>query len=267
VELARRYGDRLYELTMMAGIIAPLIEVGRWDEALARADEIRQSQDIAGLQTVYIELMPVLFVLFQRGDVDAAAEMMKTFEPAEHTEDIQVRGLYLWLRALMLAGEGRHEEALAHAERSMRSEVRFSSAPSVVASFAIAVEAALALSQYDRAAEIVAEVEATQPGHVSPALRAQWSRLSALLAAARGDEERVEPGFKAAAGLFRELGMPFWLAVSLLQHGEWLASTGRLGDAEPQLAEAREIFERLQARPWLERLAMTAGPIGTGALA
>jgi predicted ATPase/class 3 adenylate cyclase len=267
VELARRYGDRLYELTMMAGIIAPLIEVGRWDEALARADEIRQSQDIAGLQTVYIELMPVLFVLFQRGDVDAAAEMMKTFEPAEHTEDIQVRGLYLWLRALMLAGEGRHEEALAHAERSMRSEVRFSSAPSVVASFAIAVEAALALSQYDRAAEIVAEVEATQPGHVSPALRAQWSRLSALLAAARGDEERVEPGFKAAAGLFRELGMPFWLAVSLLQHGEWLASTGRLGDAEPLLAEAREIFERLQARPWLERLAMTAGPIETGALA
>jgi len=266
VELARRYGDRLYELTMMAGIIAPLIEVGRWDEALARADEIRQSQDIAGLQTVYIELMPVLFVLFQRGDVDAAAEMMKTFEPAEHTEDIQVRGLYLWLRALMLAGEGRHEEALAHAERSMRSEVRFS-APSVVASFAIAVEAALALSQYDRAAEIVAEVEATQPGHVSPALRAQWSRLSALLAAARGDEERVEPGFKAAAGLFRELGMPFWLAVSLLQHGEWLASTGRLGDAEPLLAEAREIFERLQARPWLERLAMTAGPIETGALA
>jgi class 3 adenylate cyclase/tetratricopeptide (TPR) repeat protein len=267
VELARRYGDRLYELTMLAGSIAPLIEVGRWEEALARAEEIRQSQDIAGLQTVYIELMPVLFVLVQQGDVDAAAEMMKTFETAEHTEDIQVRGLYLWLTALMMAGEGRHEESLAHAERSMRSEIRFSSAPSVVASFAIAVESALALAEYDRAAEIIAEVEATQPGHVSPALRAQWSRLSALLAVARADEERVEPGFKAAAGLFRELGMPFWLAVSLLQHGEWLASTGRLGDAEPLLAEARDIFERLKARPWLERLAMTAGPIETGALA
>jgi hypothetical protein len=29
--------------------------------------------------------------------------------------------------------------------------------------------------------------------------------------------------------------------------------TGREDEAEPLLAEAREIFERLGARPWLER--------------
>ena len=49
--------------------------------------------------------------------------------------------------------------------------------------------------------------------------------------------------------------MRFWLAVTLLEHGEWLVGgQGRAGDAEPLLAEAHEIFDRLEARPWLERL-------------
>ena len=40
--------------------------------------------------------------------------------------------------------------------------------------------------------------------------------------------------------------MPFWLAVTLLEHGE---ATG----SAPLVDEAREIFERLGATPWLER--------------
>jgi len=69
----------------------------------------------------------------------------------------------------------------------------------------------------------------------------------------------VEAPFKRAAGSFRELGMPFWLAVTLLQHGEWLVAQGRAEEAEPHLAEAGETFERLEARPWLERLSSISG--------
>jgi hypothetical protein len=32
----------------------------------------------------------------------------------------------------------------------------------------------------------------------------------------------------------------------------------RLAEAEPLMAEAREIFERLKARPWVERLERVA---------
>ena len=60
--------------------------------------------------------------------------------------------------------------------------------------------------------------------------------------------------FRAATARFRELGLTFWLAVTLLEHGELLAGQGRGADAEPLLAEAREIFEELRAAPWLERL-------------
>jgi hypothetical protein len=46
----------------------------------------------------------------------------------------------------------------------------------------------------------------------------------------------------------------------LFEHGEWLVETGRAEDAEPLLAEAREIFERVGAAPWLERLDALAEP-------
>ncbi len=50
----------------------------------------------------------------------------------------------------------------------------------------------------------------------------------------------------------------FWLAVTLLEHGEWLVAQGRGPEAEAVLGEAREIFVRLRARPWLDRLAGVA---------
>ena len=54
--------------------------------------------------------------------------------------------------------------------------------------------------------------------------------------------------------MFRELAMPFPMAVALLEHGEWLAANGREDEAGPLLDEARAIFERLRAAPWLERV-------------
>jgi hypothetical protein len=54
--------------------------------------------------------------------------------------------------------------------------------------------------------------------------------------------------------LFREFGFVFYLAVTQLEHGEWLVGEGRDTEAEPLLSEARETFERLRAAPWLERL-------------
>lgn len=48
--------------------------------------------------------------------------------------------------------------------------------------------------------------------------------------------------------------MPYWLGGTLTQHGEWLGQQGRADEGRVLLDEARAIFERLQAKPWLERL-------------
>jgi hypothetical protein len=57
---------------------------------------------------------------------------------------------------------------------------------------------------------------------------------------------------------FRTLGTPFWEAVVLLERAELLTRDGRESEAEPLVAEARETFERLRAKPWLERADATA---------
>jgi hypothetical protein len=38
-----------------------------------------------------------------------------------------------------------------------------------------------------------------------------------------------------------------------LEHADWLRTRSRSEEGEPLVAEARETFERLEAKPWLER--------------
>jgi hypothetical protein len=53
--------------------------------------------------------------------------------------------------------------------------------------------------------------------------------------------------------------MPFWFAVTQLEHAEWLIANGGDAEAGSMLADATHTFERLQARPWLNR-AMQSAP-------
>ena len=62
--------------------------------------------------------------------------------------------------------------------------------------------------------------------------------------------------------MLRELAVPFWRAVTSLEHAEWLAKDSDAHRAEPLLTEARGIFERVGARPWLKRLAALPGGRG-----
>jgi ATP/maltotriose-dependent transcriptional regulator MalT len=129
-----------------------------------------------------------------------------------------------------------------------------------------ALEAALALDDQASVEQLVAEIEAMKPGGQPPFLRAQAARFRARLASSRADHDSVEQGFKTAEQIFREYGIPFWLAVTQLEHAEWLLERGRAEEAESLLAESREIFDRLEATPWLERAAQ-ASPAGREAQA
>ena len=103
-----------------------------------------------------------------------------------------------------------------------------------------ALEAAVAIDDRERAEQLLVQLDAMPPGRRPPFLDAHMHRFRGRLA---GDPAELH----AAAERFREIGIPFWLAVTLLEHGE-------LTGDESSLDEAREIFERLEARPWLERL-------------
>lgn len=66
--------------------------------------------------------------------------------------------------------------------------------------------------------------------------------------------EDPEPHYAAAVRLHRDGDeMPFERARTELLYGEWLRRRQRRVDARVQLRSALEIFERLGARPWVER--------------
>src|SRR5207249_3257503 len=113
-----------------------------------------------------------------------------------------------------------------------------------------ALEAAAELGDTAKIAELLATLDELRPGEFSPLLQALRARFRARLP---GRDAHAE--FSVAEQLYRDLEMLFHLAVTQLEHAEWLVAEGRSDEAEPLLAEARETFERLGAQPSLDRIA------------
>ena len=121
-----------------------------------------------------------------------------------------------------------------------------------------AVEFAFSLGDHTKVRELVGWIDELRPGERPPYLRAQAARFRAQLRAVGGPAD-VEPAFTEAEETFTQIGMPFWFAVTQLEHTEWLIANGRDTEARSMLADATHTFERLQARPWLDR-AMKSAP-------
>ncbi|HSP73523.1 MAG TPA: tetratricopeptide repeat protein, partial [Gaiellaceae bacterium] len=243
--LARRLGNRPYEWATLAERTYPLFMLGRWDEAIAAGQEFTEDQLFAG--SVMLSLLQSgVGIHVERGELDEARRVLDRFARIEESSDLQDRAAFLGTRVSLRRAEGRLEEALADAEATIAT------APTLGMGFQTvkqavpeAAEVALMLGDAAKVEELLASVEAIPLGTRPPFLDAQTRRLRARLA---GDSA----GLEAAAERFRSLGIPFWLAVTLLERAELVA--GDLpGAAEPLLAEARGIFEELGARPWAER--------------
>jgi hypothetical protein len=156
----------------------------------------------------------------------------------------------------LLRARGRSEEAFAAADRGLAYRDRLGLA-SIYVKRCLAewLECAVELGDLARAEGLLAELDELQPGERTPTLEAQRLRFRARVAARRGGEAGIDADFGTATRLFAEHELPFQRAVVQLEHAEWLAERGRGDEAGALVAAARETFERLEARPWLERLA------------
>ncbi len=242
LEVARRRGSRPGEWAFLAEMTYPLYMTGRWDDALAAAAEIPEDR----LQeTTTLSLLTSVFeIRLHRGEIEEAGRLLSLYGDLGASSDVQERACHDAAVAGLRRAEGRLEEALAAGLEAIevgREQFGIGS-QSVKQAFLHSVEAALALGRREQAEELLALVDSAPPGLRPPYLEAQAQRLRARLA--------VDPsGLEVAAARFRELKMPFWLAVSELEQAEAAAD----GDATRILAEARETLERLGARPWIER--------------
>jgi predicted ATPase/class 3 adenylate cyclase len=253
--LARRVGNRYWE-TIFLGFAYPDFALGRWDETVKMMSELQPewfSHTRAAFNQGYVAFGVAAHV--HRGDLDAAAMHLMRFAELETSADIQDMTEFACGKACLLLAEGDADGALRSAEEAISGGRALSFVDHrVKESVVTAVEAAFAMGDLAKVEELLDTVRSLPPGRRTPFLEAHTSRLGARLSAVRGGEGDVASAFKGAVGLFREMGVPFWMAVTLLEYAEWLIGQGRVDEATASLIEAREIFERLGARPWLERL-------------
>jgi tetratricopeptide (TPR) repeat protein len=252
--LARRVGNRTWEWQFLSQSYA-MVQLGEWDEVLAMTAQI--PEDVAKYSRVSATafMFQAPFILVNQGDTLEARRLRALFPDAASSADVQERATDAIGEALLKAAEGDFAGALkaAQAPIDLREELGLGAEP-VKDSFVLAMEAASQLDELDRVEELLGTIEEMPRGRIPQYLEAHAMRLRARLAARRGDLSQSEERLKGAAGLFRELIVPFWTAVSQLELAECLSEWGRGDEAGPLLAEARDVFARLKAGPWLERV-------------
>jgi tetratricopeptide (TPR) repeat protein len=252
IAYARRVGDRNMEQLLLGELSWSFAFTGRWPEALSLFDQVPEER-LAELNPSFLISLPD--PLIEQGRLEDARRVLSLHARYEDSTDIQQRTCYRAAEAIVLHAEGKDREAFAAAEETLATMLPIRpSDQGVKVAFPCALEAALALGERGRAEQLLASIESLPAGRLAPSLRAHGVRFRSRLAAQDGETQKAERGFATAAAAFREYGIPFWLAVTLTEHGEWLVAEDRPADAEPLLSEARATFERLGASPWLARL-------------
>ena len=256
VALAARAGNTFFDRLSHAESVYVLAATGAWEEALREAGEVLsdfESGYIWGLLSLVSE------VYVPRGAIDDAKALLANAARMESSTDVQERSAYTAAKAALLRATGSPGDALSAAEAALGNIMMLGATSQAIRfAFAEALESALGIGDLDKVEQLVAQIEGLRPRERSAFLRAQAARFRALVAAARDSHDGVEQGFKTAEQILREYGMPFRLAVVQLEHAEWLLGRDRTEEAGPLVAEARETFERLEARPWLDRARQAA---------
>jgi tetratricopeptide (TPR) repeat protein len=238
---AQKLGNRPHEWGILAERTYPLLMLGRWDDVLATSNEFTQEQVDSGGVVISL-LQSAVEVHVRQGDLEGARRIFGMFSRLDGSTDRQDATCYFGSRSALRRADGKLPEALADADATIEAGLPLGvNQQAVKQAIVEGAEAALALGELDRVEELLAHVESVPPGSRSPYLDAHAKRIRARL-------ERDEAKYEEAASIFRRLSIPFWLGVTLLEHAELI------GD-DDSLAEAREIFESLQATPWLERAA------------
>jgi len=204
-----------------------------------------------------------------QGNLPGARHVLSVCARFESSEDVQERAAYAVGRAVVLRAEGSLNPALETADEAISLGRRIGpDAHMFKMGLDLGLDIAFDTQALAKVEEILAAIAALRPGEITPSLRGIEAR--ARLAVHGGERALAELMFKSATAMFKELGMPFWVATTLSEQAEWLRQEGRAREADPLGEEAAALFKRLEARSWLKRASgttrpavpLSSGPIG-----
>ncbi len=238
LEVARRIGDRSWETMLTGNMVSALVMLGRWDEAVERGREVAELGGAGALGSSMSLFAANVYCA--RGELDAARELIDAY--ADPTlQDSQLKATVSAAFAALQLAAGEPDEAFAQADIAIEAALLGPGTTMLARGVELALEAARLRGDVSLVHPVLDRVASHPLNERSPWLRGVRARAAGLL----GDESQLA----VAEGLFRETGMRFHVAVTLLDRAE--ASVGEASDAA--LDEATAIFAELGATPWLER--------------
>jgi hypothetical protein len=179
--------------------------LGDWDAAQA---ELTQTADAQGMADIDYLACYWGWIAALRGDTGTAATMLAGLRNLPASEDPQDQAAISVAEAFTAAARGHPRDAL----RLARATLAHAGAMGISHEFLcwawpLAARAAFALRDSAAARDLLAQLDAYQPGHLAPMLRAEGHLVRARLAVG-GRDPAATTLFAAAISCLRENGTP-----------------------------------------------------------
>jgi class 3 adenylate cyclase/tetratricopeptide (TPR) repeat protein len=245
--LARERGDRVWERALVSQLIAPLVALGRWDEAASAGAAVLAGPSDADAAQVAAFIAPVAAARGDAVNLERCRSIAATLRDSQYV-DLRMCAALVFARDALERGAS--DEVLRRArdvldESMTGGELREEA-------YALSIEAAVASGDDAAIAELEAYVAALPPARSTPLLRAGRARLAAEQAHRRGDADAADSLEQEAIALLRAVGARPLLAHTVLERA-------RRRDDTEALAEARAIYADLGATRWLARIDDASG--------
>lgn len=245
LEHARRVGAADPMAYAMVNLSVAFLELGQWDEAV---DLLRHGVESDGFGEPVAGMLVHASAL--RGDLTGANAYLA--EPSAGLENLQTRATADLVAGSVMAASD-PERGLAHARKVLEASGRIGVRHDTVRwAWPVAARLAADLGHVEVLDELIAFIDAQQPGHLPPQLRAERELADARRADLEG-EAGAAGAYGDAVAALRRLESPYRLANGLLDWADFLQRGGEAGEADPMIEEARALAAGLGCRPLVER--------------
>jgi tetratricopeptide (TPR) repeat protein len=241
-ELARRAGARSLETVNLLNAAEAATDLGQWDDARAALSALRQ-RDLAAPRRTQLELCEAVLAALA-GDTALGFELLDATEPAARSEDMTARANNHRARGEVHLAAGDLEAAHRYASAALAAEPSGINGPKALA---VQMRSALWLGDAARTREALIAMQS---------FRGRWMAAVRLtgdagLAALEQGHDEATTAYARALDAWRALDAPLDLALCALDRA-LLRGSDPVPEGEDD--EAREIFTRLGATPFLDRL-------------
>ena len=242
-ELARRAGLRSMESTSLLNAAEGAIGLGQWDEARTALTALGQ-RDLPAPRQAQLALCEAVLAALT-GDTAFAFERLESTANTAQSENAVARSNYELMRANVHLAAGELESAYEHAAASLASEPSGINSP---AALTIQVRAALWMGDATRSRETLADMYRFRGRWMAAVIMSAEAGVAAL----EGRRDDAAAGYVRALDAWRVINSPLDLALCGLDRAMVRGSVAAPGAEDD---EARAIFMRIGATPFLERLA------------